>query len=72
MTIDPPPGTIIVMNDVTACGFCAAGTRRWFEAYSLDFRDFLKNGIDAAKFLATGDAAAQRVVARKLGLSVDG
>lgn len=55
----------ITINDIRQCGHCAAGIRRWFEAYDLDFRDFLKNGIAIEDFLATGDGLAQQVVDRK-------
>jgi hypothetical protein len=50
---------------------CALGQRSFFEHYGLDFRDFLKNGIDAETLLATGDANAKLVVAKKRG-SADG
>ncbi len=53
---------IITINDVRLAGYCASGARRWFEAYSLDFRDFMANGISEERFLATGDAMAIRIV----------
>jgi arsenate reductase-like glutaredoxin family protein len=53
---------IVTISDVRAAGICASGARRWFEAYGLDFRDFVKNGIDAELLLATGDAYGIRVV----------
>lgn len=61
----------ITINDIRAAGYCASGARRWFEAYGLNFRDFLANGISAEALLATEDALAVRVVARKEG-SPDG
>lgn len=53
---------LITIDDIRNAGYCAFGARRWFEAYGLDFRAFIENGIDEAKFLGTGDALAQRVV----------
>lgn len=43
-------------------GFCRSGARRWFAANHLDWRDFVKNGIEAERLLATGDALAIAVV----------
>lgn len=54
--------TKVVIQDVRDAGYCSSGARRWFEGYGFDFRDFMANGIDEGKFLATGDAMAQRVV----------
>ena len=53
---------IIHMADVRAAKMCSAGTRRWFEKQGFDWTDFLKNGIDAQKFIATGDPMALQVV----------
>ena len=55
----------VTAQDVWDAGFCPSGTRRWFDTYGLDFKDFLKNGIDESVFLATGDANAIRVVELK-------
>ena len=57
---------IITITDIRQAGHCVAGARGWFHSYGLDFRDFLKHGIDAETFLATGDALAQQVVDRKI------
>lgn len=56
----------ITISDVRKAGHCTRGARRWFEDYDLDFRDFLKNGIETEKFLATGDALAALVVEEKI------
>ena len=61
MTDDP----LIVYDDLRACGYCARGSRRWFERYGLDFRDFLKHGVLASVLERTGDGAALRVTAKK-------
>lgn len=57
---------IITITDIRLTGHCVSGTRDWFKAYGLDFRDFIRNGIDAEVLLATGDALAQQVVDRKI------
>lgn len=57
---------IITIDDIIKAGICASGARRWFNAHGLDFRDFMRNGIDAELLLATGDAYARQVVDRKL------
>jgi hypothetical protein len=55
---------IITLNDIRHAGRCGAGTKRWFQAHGLDFRDFVKNGIPASKLTATGDHYALDVVAK--------
>lgn len=57
---------IITITDIRNAGHCVAGARAWAKAYDLDFRDFLKNGIDADVVLATGDAMAIQIVERKI------
>lgn len=44
---------------------CARGARRWFEVHGLDFRSFLREGIDAETFLASGDQRAAHIVEAK-------
>lgn len=56
---------IVTMQDVRAAGFCGFGARRWFEAYGFDFRAFMTDGLPAETLLATGDALAETVVAKK-------
>ena len=43
-------------------GFWVRGGRAWFERYGLSWRDFLANGIESEKLLATGDAFAIAIV----------
>lgn len=62
----------IGIDDVRRSGHCVTGTRTWFERHGLDFRDFLKNGISEADFLASGDAIAAEIVARKRGRRDEG
>lgn len=66
MIDDIPEDLMLSMSDIRAAGYCASGTRRWFEARGLDFRDMLKNGITARDLFATNDACAERVVTLKM------
>lgn len=52
----------IWMADIRAAKMCAGGTRTWFLRQGFDWSDFLANGIDAQKFIDTGDAMALQVV----------
>lgn len=61
------PDRQITIDDVRAAGLCVNGTRTWFARHDLDFRAFLREGLDADTLLATGDAMAQRVVAHACG-----
>jgi len=53
---------IVTIAHVRAAGLCVNGSRAWFARHGLDFRAFLREGLDAQTLLATGDAMAQRVV----------
>lgn len=54
---------IVTSAHCRAVKFCLTpGVRDFFKRYELDYRDFLKNGIDAEVLLATGDAMALQVV----------
>lgn len=52
----------VTIDDVRAVGLCVNGSRAWFERHGLDFRAFLRDGLDAETLLTTGDAMALRVV----------
>ena len=54
--------TVITIDHVRAVGLCVNGTRVWFARHDLDFRAFLRKGLDAETLLATNDAMALRVV----------
>ncbi|VFR54792.1 Phage protein [plant metagenome] len=43
-------------------GYCHAGARRWFALRGLCWAEFLRAGLPASVFLATGDALALRLV----------
>jgi hypothetical protein len=53
------------IDDIRRAGYCVAGAREWFLRHDLDFRAFIKHGIDEAELLARGDVIAAEVVRRK-------
>lgn len=57
----------ITIDDVRATGLCVSGARDFAKTHGINFRDFVRNGVDSAVLLATGDGYAQRVIDRKLG-----
>ena len=65
---DIPEDMIVTVQDIRDAGHCVAGTRQWFAANNLDFRDFLLNGMAATEF-AKIDGLAEAVVQRKLNAS---
>lgn len=55
----------VTVDDVRAAGHCVRGAREWFERHNLDFRAFLRDGIEEEEFLSSGDGLAERIVALK-------
>lgn len=55
----------VTIDDIRKAGHCVKGAREWFARHGLDFRDFVRNGIDEETFLASGDAMAREIVERK-------
>ena len=43
-------------------GYCMKSVRPWFAQHQLDFRDFVRNGIDVEPLLATDDEFARKIV----------
>lgn len=66
MTVEVDPDLRITVDDVRRAGHCGPGAWNWFREHDLDFRAFVKHGIDAKTFLEKGDALAEQVVIRKL------
>lgn len=46
--------TRIVVSDFRACGVCPKA-KGWFERHGLDWRAFVRDGIDVEVLRATGD-----------------
>ncbi len=44
-------------------GYCRGKGQEWFDRHGLDFRAFVKHGIDESVLLATGDGLAITLVA---------
>ena len=44
-------------------GYCVPKSREWAQRHGIDFKAFMRDGIDADVLLATGDALALRLVA---------
>ncbi len=53
---------IVRMKHIRQASLCSDGARGFWARHGLDWTDFLRNGIDAEKLLATGDAQAAKVV----------
>lgn len=43
-------------------GRCVPGIQTWFTRYGLDFEEFLRNGLPASAFEATGDERGLELV----------
>lgn len=46
----------------TRRGFCRGKSREWAEAHGIDWREFVRDGIPAARLEETGDALAIALV----------
>jgi hypothetical protein len=54
---------IVTPLHIQAAHICLRpGAQSFFKRHGFDFRDFMRNGIDAEKLIATGDAMALAVV----------
>ena len=63
---------IVTVTDCRAAGHCVRGIREFFLLHRLDFKGFLRNGIDADVLLKLGDAQASNVVCRAKERDLDG
>lgn len=53
----------ITAQDCQKLGYCMKSVRPWFERHGLDFRDFVKNGIDEKTLKKTNDQLALDAIA---------
>jgi hypothetical protein len=44
-------------------GFCVSGGRAWFKANGLDWREFVRHGIEIERLEAIGDCFCRAIVA---------
>jgi len=58
---------IIYSSDAKNLKYCSKGIRLFFKKYNLDYKSFLKDGIDAELLIATGDSMAIEVVENARG-----
>ncbi len=52
----------ITMQHCRELGYCAFGVRRFFREQGLDFRDFIKNGIDEETLAKTEQGLAIKLI----------
>ena len=55
--------TRVLVQDLRVARLCMTGARLWFRRQGFNWQDFLDNGIEADKLLATGEALAEPVIA---------
>jgi hypothetical protein len=53
---------IVRVRHIRQAGYCASGTRAWFERHGLNYMEFLKNGLPAEAILARDDHLGNEVV----------
>lgn len=51
------------VRHLRANGYCGAAAAPWFAQHGLDWKDFVKNGIELDTLRAIDDLAARKVVA---------
>jgi len=55
---------IVQVRDAVELGYCIKGIKEFCKRHGIDFRNFVKYGIDEDDLLKTGDAMAVKVVER--------
>lgn len=55
---------IVQVRDAVDLGYCIKGIKEFCHRHSIDFRNFVKHGIDEEELIKTGDAMAVKVVER--------
>jgi len=55
---------IVQVRDAVELGYCIKGIKEFCKRHGIDFRNFVKHGIDEDDLLKTGDAMAVKVVER--------
>ena len=53
---------IVYINDAVEIGYCVKGIKEFCNNHGINFKDMVKNGIDAEVLIKTGDAMALKVV----------
>ena len=50
------------MQHCREMGYCAFGVRRFFNEHGLDFKDFIKNGVDEETLARTEQGMALKLI----------
>ena len=58
----------VTIEHTRAVGYCRKGVRAFLQRHGLSWRQFLYEGIDEERLLATGDAMATRAVEYMRGI----
>jgi hypothetical protein len=53
---------LVTVHHARRAGYCIKGCRAFAQRYGLDWRQFVRQGIDAEKLESTGDAMAKKAV----------
>lgn len=52
----------VTVQDAISLGYCIKGIREFCKTHGIDFREFVRDGIDEEVLLSTKDAMALKVV----------
>lgn len=53
----------VTMSEIRELRYCASGAKTWCERYGFDFRELVRDGLDADAVAATGDELGVRAAA---------
>ena len=54
----------IYINDVRRFGYCVRGIKKFCAMHNIDFKNFVKNGIDIAEIEDIDDAMLNKLIAK--------
>lgn len=52
----------LTIDHARGAGHCASGIKKWFDSHGLDFREFLREGIDEERIVALDDGFGNQVI----------
>lgn len=55
---------IVTFADARSLGYCSRGLRSFCEQHGIDWREFVRNGIDEQNLAGITDPMVQRVIER--------
>jgi hypothetical protein len=62
----------ITMTELRELRYCASGAKAWCERYGFDFRELVRDGLDADAVAATGDYLGVQAAALAMQKDADG